>query len=107
MAEGVLGGLLGGEGKGEGEASAEARATAEAYAAVLAAGAAKNDPAVPRTAESFLQEQSLLLKERREDLAYGLTGRAPNALGTMACASALTCPSSTWPAASANKNAAA
>ena len=69
MAEGLLGGLLGGEEEAsEVEASSEARAGAEAFAAALAADQAKQDPAVAKAAERFLDKQSELIDAQTAEL---------------------------------------
>ena len=70
MAEGgIFGGLFGGDEDGRDEEAGEARVSAEAFAAAVAAEQAKHHGGVARATELLLDEQRLLLKGQREELA--------------------------------------
>jgi tetratricopeptide (TPR) repeat protein len=68
MAEGILGDIVGGE-EDQAEIEApEAPGTAEAFAAAIAAIASRQDPAVARKTEIFLEKQAKLLETQNKHL---------------------------------------
>jgi tetratricopeptide (TPR) repeat protein len=68
MADDLLGGVLGGDGEQPETEAPKALAGAEAFAAAIAAIASRQDPAVARKTEAFLDKQARLLDVQTQHL---------------------------------------